>query len=162
DGSGFYAAQLSAGTPFPPSLWDGNPRFLGITVEGEMEMTPRQPVVSVPYALRAAVAVDAVGDIHPTSITVNGKLIVDANAGTASFVSGTCNTVGNPCVIDISRANFTAPPVCLVSFNNIDATGYTERMPIKRATTTQLQIWKGNFGDTGTTMIVNYLCVDAI
>src|SRR5579871_2396092 len=82
DVAGFYATALGAQTPFPAGTWDGRTLFLGITVEGEAEMTPRQPVVSVPYALRAGVAVDAVGDIHPTSITVNGKTIVDSMGNT--------------------------------------------------------------------------------
>src|SRR5204863_9642339 len=100
------------------------------------------------------------GPQGPTGMTGPQGAMPRYAAGTASFVSGTCSTVGNPCIIDISRAGFNVAPVCLVSFNNIDATGYTERMPIKRATTTQLQIWKGNFADAGTTMVVNYFCVD--
>ena len=78
DAAGFYSAQLGSTTPFSPTLFDGTVLYLGITIKGESEMAPRQALVSVPYAFRAGAAVDAVGDIHPTSITVNGKVVVDA------------------------------------------------------------------------------------
>jgi len=87
DGAGFYAIGLGRSTALPANLFDGRELFLGVTIEGESEMTPRQSLVSVPYSLRAATAVDAVGDIHPTSITVNGKIIVDAN-GTIQGAAG--------------------------------------------------------------------------
>jgi len=82
DAAGFYAAQLGSVSAFPKGLWNGSELFLGITVEGESEMTPRQPIVSVPYALKAGTSDDVTGDIHPTSITVNGKTIVDAMGNT--------------------------------------------------------------------------------
>ncbi len=94
DGSGFYAAQLGAQTAFADGVFDGSPRFLGITVAGEQEMAPRQPLVSVPYALRAGVADDVTGDIHPKSITVNGKLLVDAQGNTT--ISGPPGAAGPP------------------------------------------------------------------
>lgn len=78
DSGGFYSAQLGSSTPFAPTLFDGTVLYLGVKIMGEDEMTPRQAIVSVPYSLRAGTAVDAVGDIHPTSITVNGKMVVDA------------------------------------------------------------------------------------
>jgi len=38
----------SGGTVFPD--WDGSPLWLGITVLGDVEMTPRTPLLPVPYA----------------------------------------------------------------------------------------------------------------
>ena len=77
DAAGFYTVQLGSVTPFAPSLFNGSVLYLGVTIMGETEMTPRQALVSVPYALRSGVAADVTGDIHPNSITVNGKVIVD-------------------------------------------------------------------------------------
>ncbi len=94
DAGGFYAAQLGAASPFPKGLWDGTSFFLGITVMGESEMSPREPVTSVPYALKAGVADDAVGDIHPKSITVNGKVIVDSMGN--STLQGPPGPQGDP------------------------------------------------------------------
>ncbi|NJO71914.1 MAG: hypothetical protein HC825_10030, partial [Oscillatoriales cyanobacterium RM1_1_9] len=47
---------------------------LGITIDDDSELSPREPIQSVPYAL---VANNAVGDITPRSISVNNILIVD-------------------------------------------------------------------------------------
>ncbi len=94
DAGGFYAAQLGAATPFPKGLWDGTSFFLGITVMGESEMSPREPIVSVPYALRAGVADDVTGDIHPTSITVNGKVVIDSMGN--SLIAGPPGPKGDP------------------------------------------------------------------
>src|SRR5207249_2542299 len=54
----------------------------------------RQPVVSVPYALKAGAADDVTGDIHPKSITVNGKVVIDAMGN--SLVAGPPGPMGDP------------------------------------------------------------------
>jgi hypothetical protein len=76
--TGYYSVSLGVATPFPANLFDGTVRYLGITVGTDAEMTPRAPVQSVPYAILAG---DVNGDIHPSSISVNGKTIID-NTGT--------------------------------------------------------------------------------
>ena len=62
--------------------------YLGITVDDDAEMTPREPVDSVPYSM---VATNATGDITPHSIAVNGAPIVDANG---KWVGATTGLVG--------------------------------------------------------------------
>jgi hypothetical protein len=42
-----------AASPFPPDLFGAAPRWLGVTVGTDAEMTPRTELTSVPYALRA-------------------------------------------------------------------------------------------------------------
>ncbi|MFO0756540.1 MAG: fibrinogen-like YCDxxxxGGGW domain-containing protein [Byssovorax sp.] len=88
---GYFSAALGADTPFPPSLWDGSVRYVGIQVGNDPEMIPREPTRSVPYALAA---IDAVGDIHPTSITVNGHPVVDANGAWIGASSGLVGPMG--------------------------------------------------------------------
>lgn len=76
---GYYSAELGLGVPIDvPVVFDGSTRFLGVTVEGDAEMTPRATVGSVPYAL---VAQDANGDIHPTSVEIEGVGPVIDNSG---------------------------------------------------------------------------------
>lgn len=70
---GYFAVKLGSVTPFPVGTWGGTPRFLGLKVGADEEMAPREELVSVPYALLAN---DAVGDIHPTSVTVNGVVVI--------------------------------------------------------------------------------------
>ena len=57
---GFFSAILGESTPLPASIFTGVPLFLGVTVGTDPEMTPREAVFSVPYAL---VAGNANGDI---------------------------------------------------------------------------------------------------
>jgi hypothetical protein len=66
---GYFSVSLGENVPFDKSVFDGSTRYLGITVGNDGEMSPRSPVTSVPYAL---VAGDAVGDIHPTSVSISG------------------------------------------------------------------------------------------
>ncbi len=71
--NGYYAITLGAVTAFPPEAFDGSTRYLGLSVDDDPEMSPREPVDSVPYAV---VSANAVGDITPRSITVGGVRIV--------------------------------------------------------------------------------------
>ena len=73
---GYFSARLGESTPIPSGVFDGSTRYLGVTVGTDPEMTPRQTIVSVPYALMAN---NAVGDITPTSISVNGTTVIDSS-----------------------------------------------------------------------------------
>jgi hypothetical protein len=75
---GYFSAELGAATPFDftagSETFDGSVRHLGITVGTDAEMAPRAAVRSVPYAFLAQ---DVNGDIHPTSVTINGTEIIN-------------------------------------------------------------------------------------
>jgi hypothetical protein len=88
--SGLFSASLGAITPIPSGTFakaaDAAGRlYLGIQVNDDAELSPRQPVLSVPYAL---VAENAVGDITPSSITVNGTKVVDSTGTWVGPVAG--------------------------------------------------------------------------
>lgn len=79
---GYFSVQLGSVTPIPSTVWDGAAKFLGITVGTDSEMTPRETLSSVPYALVAGAAdtaIEATGDIHPHSVTVNGLPVIKAD-----------------------------------------------------------------------------------
>lgn len=71
---GYFSVSLGEASPFTAGLFDGTVRYLGITVGDDPEMSPRVAVQSVPYAM---VAGDAIGDIHPTSVSINGTTVID-------------------------------------------------------------------------------------
>jgi hypothetical protein len=51
---GLFRVRLGSGIPLPPSVFVGGVMWLGIQVDPDpTELTPRQPLVSVPYGLRA-------------------------------------------------------------------------------------------------------------
>lgn len=64
---GYFSAVLgdtsNGGTALPSDLFEGSTRFLGVKVGSDDEMTPLQPIVSVPYALVARAVVNDNGDV---------------------------------------------------------------------------------------------------
>jgi len=56
---GAFQVYLGLNAPFEAVFADGEPRFLGIAVNGGDELTPRQPIAASAYAMLAAVAVHA-------------------------------------------------------------------------------------------------------
>src|SRR5687768_3793467 len=74
---GYFSARLGedGDNAFPATLFDGSVRYLGIKIGTDDELAPRARLASVPYAF---VAGDAIGDIHPLSVTVNGKEVINA------------------------------------------------------------------------------------
>ena len=71
---GYFSARLGEATQLPASAFTGPERFLGIAVQSDPEMTPRQTIDSVPYAFTSN---NAVGDITPMTVTVGGTLVID-------------------------------------------------------------------------------------
>jgi hypothetical protein len=50
--NGLFSVLLGSVTPLTPSEFSGTNRWLGVTVGGDPEMTPRQRIASVPFALK--------------------------------------------------------------------------------------------------------------
>lgn len=71
---GYFSARLGETTPIPATVFDGKVRHLGVTVGTDSEMTPREALTSVPYAL---VAGDVNGAINPTSVSIAGVKVID-------------------------------------------------------------------------------------
>ena len=82
---GYFSVSIGQATPFPAGLLSGAVLYLGITVGTDPEMSPRPPVQSVPYAM---VAGDAIGDINPTSVTINGTTVIDASGKWVGNMAG--------------------------------------------------------------------------
>ncbi len=70
--NGLFTVTLGAdiGNPMDVALFAGADRYLGIAVDAELEMTPRQKLTSVPFAIHAssAVTADAVDWTGVTSV----------------------------------------------------------------------------------------------
>jgi hypothetical protein len=92
---GYFAETLGATTPIDVAAFaSGAPVYLGIKVGSDAEMTPRQEIVSVPYALSAAVASDVVGDIHPASVSIGDTLVIDEDGTWVGPSSGLVGPAG--------------------------------------------------------------------
>lgn len=82
--SGIYNVKIGqdpGGNPFPTDLFDGQ-RWLGVTVGADTEMTPRQFLTSVPYAMRAGEA-DSVADG-----TIVGQMLAPGAVNTDAVADG--------------------------------------------------------------------------
>ena len=88
---GYFGVALGAIVPFPPGLFDGSTRYLGMAVGSDPQMTPRAPITSVPYAMTAT---DAVGDIHPSSVGIKGHTVIDSNGKWVGDVAGLMGPTG--------------------------------------------------------------------
>ena len=74
---GLFNAGLGGIEPIDPAWVDGRALWLGITLAGEPEMAPRQPLASLPYALNAGDVRGA--DIHPNTVSAGTYgLVIDA------------------------------------------------------------------------------------
>lgn len=75
------------------SLW------LGVTVGGGDELSPRSSISSVPYATRAGVADNVTGDISPKTISIGGSPVIDENGEWVGDPTGLVGATGpsGPC-----------------------------------------------------------------
>src|SRR5688572_2510092 len=74
--AGYFSVSLGSVVPFGEKVFDGSVRYFGLTVGDTPELLPRSPVQSVPYALLAE---DVNGDIHPTTVSINGSEVINEN-----------------------------------------------------------------------------------
>jgi hypothetical protein len=79
---GVVYVELGATTPLTPAALDGRKMFLEISVDGTV-MTPRLPIVSVPYAIRSSVAASALAIGSITESQVQRRVTGTCNAGQA-------------------------------------------------------------------------------
>lgn len=96
DGMAYVA--LGAKTTIDRTVLNGTPTFLGITLDG-VAMEPRVPIVSVPYAIRAASADEAatLGGLQPQDFQqrVVGKCAsTECIKGISADGNVTCSSVG--------------------------------------------------------------------
>jgi hypothetical protein len=131
---GLFNVIIGSVNPIPPSIEFDKPYYLGISVDGGSEMTPRTPFTSVPYALQASRATTAdvaealapgaagvVGSINGldgdiiiqgaggTTVTKNGNtIVITSTGGSANGIAGVQNSDGT---LDI--ANPTGPVATL-------------------------------------------------
>ena len=74
---GYYSIAIGSVEALPEDLFWEDEVYLGITLDDGREMTPRIPLLQVPAALTAQVALDVVGDIHPNSVSIGNDLVIN-------------------------------------------------------------------------------------
>ncbi len=77
---GYYAVAVGSVEPLDAALFRRGRLYLAISIDGGAELAPRTPIAKVPGAFTADVALDAVGDITPNSVSIPGfGLVIDEN-----------------------------------------------------------------------------------
>ncbi len=91
DANGVFTIDLGATTPLTTTIFDGTVRYLGLQAGADAEMTPRQALSAVPYALRSGAAA------APASIegvaNNGGNIDLIAGAGLSVTGSDAANTI---------------------------------------------------------------------
>lgn len=73
--TGYFQVLLGDSTPLDASVFDGSVRYLGIAVDGGLELPSRLPMSSVPYAILANSV--AGGTVDVSEVRVNGHVVID-------------------------------------------------------------------------------------
>jgi hypothetical protein len=92
---GYFSGELGGTKPLM-GVFDGTVRYIGIQVDQDPEMAPRVAIRSVPYAM---VAGNAIGDITPSSVSINGSTVIDSNGqwvGDPTGLVGPAGPQGDP------------------------------------------------------------------
>src|SRR3989337_3315527 len=129
---GLFNAILGSVTPIPDSIFDYPNTWLGIQVERDPEMTPRQRLSSVGYAYRGAKAdtssyAENANNLDGQDATAFASAVHNhdasyVNEGQASSVNGNMITDGTITYADISTsANISASKVNDGSGSGLDA-----------------------------------------
>ena len=91
---GYFSVRLGEVTPLDSAAFTGAELFLGLQVDGGVELPERLPLLSVPYALRTDEAAHADvasavagGAVDATELRVGGQLIADGSGLRAAAVA---------------------------------------------------------------------------
>jgi hypothetical protein len=94
--NGAFAVLLGgSGNPMDANVFGGTALWLGVTVNEGAELTPRSEIGAVPYAARASVADDVPGHIHPSSVTIDGKKVIDESGAWVGDTAGLQGSKGD-------------------------------------------------------------------
>ena len=80
---GVFNVLLGSVNPISSSVFNGSVRYLGVKVGTDSEITPRKPMVSVPYAYRAGSLQTNCHDCDSIFVNVAGPDSVYSSSGTA-------------------------------------------------------------------------------
>ncbi len=86
---GLFAANLGTVIPLNEGLFSSATRYLGVRLSGDVEITPRTMLVSVPYAMRSATVDGASGGVITSKVTIGAN---NLNSGAFAFVAGEADT----------------------------------------------------------------------
>lgn len=110
--NGIYSVALGAAVPIPASVFAGDSLYLGVAVDDDSEMVPRQSITSVAFTFRAGTA-DTVADGAVTSAKIADGAVtadkIDRNQ-VQTKINASCPTGLLMAGIDTSGGLICVPP----------------------------------------------------
>ncbi|MGK0361379.1 MAG: hypothetical protein ACI9U2_003697, partial [Bradymonadia bacterium] len=76
---GYYAIAIGSRIALDPTLFNQPALWLAIAIDDGDELTPRTALRKVPAAMVADVALTVVGDINPSSVSVDDRLVINGD-----------------------------------------------------------------------------------
>lgn len=158
---GIFSVLLGSVNEIPDSVFDGNVRYLGVTVGEDSEMTPRKAIVSVGYAYKAEYADTADyaqvavsdGDWTPDTSGINiYRLTGNVGIGTTSPTTYGKLTIANPGAysgIVFTDTGYTSDPSGLMKLALINGNSYIAQYPAGGGSTINEISSNGNSYITG-------------
>jgi putative metal-binding protein/stigma-specific protein Stig1 len=104
---GVFNVELGSVTPFTANLFD-NPKYLGISIDGDAEMDPRLKMTATPYAFTSENLVAC----------ISGQTNCSGSCFDLQIDSNHCGTCGNAC----SASETCSSSVCIST--DVDGDGY--------------------------------------
>jgi hypothetical protein len=128
--NGRFAVELGADTPLPNELF-GEPLFLGLQVDGDVEMTPRLKLSATPYAFRARSLMR--GTIH---VPADGTPAENGSALRAALATATAPAADNRYVISVDAGDFDLGTSSLVVPSYVSLSGAGPQATLLKADVT--------------------------
>jgi hypothetical protein len=145
---GIFNVQLGAGNPLPDSIFNAPNRWLGISIFEDPEMQPRQQIVTVGYAFRAAEA-DTADAVRGGGSGSDGDWVISGSDMYAG-VSGNVG-IGTASPMKSLHISSTSSSYGMLQVEHGDTSSGEASIGFKdRANPTSGQIWVAGVGGWGT------------
>ena len=93
---GYYAVAVGSINALDSALFGRPALFMGVSVDGGVELSPRTPLTKVPAAFVADLANNVVGDITPRTVQVGGNVVINENGQWVGNPAGLQGPPGPP------------------------------------------------------------------
>ncbi|MCB9547808.1 MAG: hypothetical protein H6706_18455 [Myxococcales bacterium] len=103
---GYYAISVGSVEALSGDLFTRPSLYLGFSVDGGRELSPRTPFTKVPAAFVADMALNVTGDITPRTVNVGGDVVINENGewvGSPVGLQGPPGPPGAPGAVDVDE-----------------------------------------------------------
>jgi len=122
DSAGLYCVKLGSTTPFPTSLDFAEPYWLGILIDGTIELSPRYQLTSSPYAFHSITA-DLADTSQFADMSLNAEHALEADS--ADYADNAEYAIVSDTAYSVDWTNITTMPAGFADGIDNEGTGTT-------------------------------------